>query len=303
MNLRDLDYIVAVAETGQVGLAAERCHVSQPTLSMQLKKLETELGLALFERGARGAVPTERGRAVIAQARVVLEAAARLKELAAEGAEPLTGILRLGVIPTVAPYLLPHALPAIHAQLPRLRLHLREAVTRRLLEQLLDAELDAVILSPPFEARGLASAPLGHEPILVALPAGHPLAARGAIAPAELAGLTVLLLEDGHCFKDQALRLCTRLRMRPLHEVEAASIESLRQMVSIGMGLGLLPALATQGPFAAGTAASVVVRPLAEPMAARELVLAWRRGFPRMALLERLVPLLAAVLGAERAAA
>lgn len=305
LNLRDLAYLVAVAETGQFGEAARRCHVSQPTLSMQLKKLEERLGAPLFERGPRGAVPTLLGARIIAQARVVLREVERLVELARGESDPFAGTLRLGVIPTSGPYLLPLLLPGLKRAHPKLRLLLREATTARLLLQLNQGELDAAILSPPFDARGLVSAPIGREAFVVALPPAHPLAARAQLAPQELTGEPLLLLEDGHCFRDQALRLSERLGLTPHAEVRASSIESLRQMVSAGTGLALLPAFATVGPFAQG--AAIVVRPLDHPEAARTLALVWRKSSPLgpalMQLAEELRQLLDAAAGDGRTGA
>ncbi|MCX7630924.1 MAG: LysR substrate-binding domain-containing protein [Geminicoccaceae bacterium] len=296
VSLRDLSYLVAVAETGQFGEAARRCHVSQPTLSMQLKKLEERFGAALFERGPRGAVPTPLGERVIAQAKIVLREVARLEELARGDGDPFAGPLRLGVIPTSGPYLLPLVLPGLKQAYPRLRLVLREATTARLLVQLAQGELDAAILSPPFDGRGLASAPIGREAIVVALPPGHPLAARARLEPRELAGEPLILLEDGHCFRDQALRLSERLGLSPHAEVRASSIESLRQMVSAGTGPALLPAFATLGPFAQG--APIAVRPLDHPEAARGLALVWRKSSPLGAAFTELAGELRALLAA-----
>lgn len=279
MNLRDLDYVVALADLGHFGDAAQRCNVSQPTLSMQIRKLEEELGVALFERGARGAVPTPAGTAVIVQARAVLAEVAKLREVAKATTEPLAGSLRLGVIPTSGPYLLPHLLPALKRRWPRLRLQLKEAMTAKLLEQLHRSELDAVILSPPIDERGLAMADLGEEPFMIALPPEHRLARQSELRPEELAGETVLMLEAGHCLLEQSSALSRALDMRPHDEVQAASVESLRQMVSIGLGCAIIPAFAGRGPFAAGS--SIALRPLSDRAASRRLALAWRRAWPR----------------------
>lgn len=279
MNLRDLDYVVAVADTGHFGEAAQRCHVSQPTLSTQVRKLEEELGLPVFERGSRGTTPTVAGQAIIAQARVVLGEVAKLRELAQATTEPLAGSLRLGVIPTAGPYLLPHLLPALKRRWPKLRLQLKEAMTARLLEQLHRGELDAAILSRPFDERALASADIGDEPFMVALPPDHRLAKQNELQPGQLAGETVLMLEAGHCLLEQSSALAKLLDLRPHDEVQAASVESLRQMVSIGLGCAIIPAFAGRGPFAAG--APIALRPLSDRAASRRLTLAWRRAWPR----------------------
>lgn len=279
MNLRDLEYVVAVADSAQFGLAAERCGVSQPTLSMQIRKLEEQLGLVLFERTARGAVPTAAGVEIVAQARVVLDEADRIVTIARWRRSADQDVLRLGVIPTAAPYLLPLVLPQVKQMLPRLRLQLREAITERLLAQIRAMALDAVVLSPPFDTVGLLTQTLGREAFLVAMPLDHPLAGKAGLGPVDLAGETVLVLEDGHCFREQALTLSRQLHLVPAHEIRAGSIESLRQMVSVGMGCAILPALAMTGPFAAG--APVAIRPIEHPGASRELTLVWRRSYPR----------------------
>lgn len=278
MNLRDLDYLLAIAESGHFGAAAERCHVTQPTLSMQLRKLEGELGVVLLERASRGAVPTAAGRRVIAQARLVVDAAARLREIAQGSQDPLAGAVRLGVIPTSGPYLLPHLLPALQRRFPRLRLYLKEAMTAHLLDQLRRADLDAAILSPPFDTTGLDQHRLGEEAFLIALPPGHRLAAAAVVDGAALAGETFLTLEQGHCLRDQTALICRRLGLEPHHEVEASSIESLRQMVSLGVGCAIVPAFAGKGPFAQG--APIALRPLGGAPGSRQLVLAWRRSHP-----------------------
>ena len=279
MNLRDLDYVVALADLGHFGEAAQRCNVSQPTLSMQVRKLEEELGVALFERGARRATPTRAGLAVIAQARLVLEQLRRLREIAHTAGEPLGGILKLGVIPTSGPYLLPHILPAVKQRWPELQLHLREARTGQLIERLHRSEIDAAILSPPFDERGLAAADLGEEPFLIALPPGHRLARRDVLTPGELAGETVLTLEDGHCLRAQAAATARAMGLQTHAEIEATSVESLRQMVSVGVGCAIIPAFAGRGPFAQG--ADIALRRLRAEPSSRRLSLVWRRSWPR----------------------
>lgn len=294
MNLRDLDYLVAVADAGQFATAAERCGVSQPTLSMQIRKLEQELDLILFERGPRGAVATAIGRQVVAQARATLREAKRIREIAREHKGGVSEALRLGIIPTAGPYLLPLAVPALKRDFPHLRFQLREAITSRLLDLVRAMGLDAAVLSTPFDSEGLEWESLGIEHFLVALPLDHPFAAEAELAPERLAGETVLMLEEGHCFRDQTMRLTRRLDLVAAHEVEANSIESLRQMVSVGMGCAILPALAATGPFAQG--APVVLRPIRHPDAARELVLVWRRAYPRRDQLRTIARTLASLL-------
>lgn len=294
MNLRDLEYLLAVADTGHFGKAARRCGVSQPTLSMQLKKLEAELGVVLFERGLRPAQPTAAGHEVVREARAILAAAARLKEIARQRADPLTGLVRLGVIPTLGPYLLPLILTPLRERFPGLQLHLVEQRTERLLADLRRGELDAAILSPPFETAGIETLALGSERFLIALPPGHELASRAALRGPELRDQRVLGLEDGHCLTDQVARVWRELGVEPTGGLRASGIETLRQMVSVGMGIAVLPALAGQGPFA--QSAPLVLRPIAGLRAGRELVLAWRATSPLAAALRRLASTMAELM-------
>jgi LysR family hydrogen peroxide-inducible transcriptional activator len=279
MNLRDLEYAVCLAADGQFRRAAVRCHVSQPTLSAQIAKLEDELGIQLFERGPRAATPTVNGRAVIRQAQIVLDEVERLKAIARAAQDPLAGLFHLGVIPTAGPYLLPRLLPIFRQSWPKLRLLLREEQTALLLERLRAGSLDAAILSLPFDDEGLHWEKLVDEPILLALPVDHPLAKRRRIAQAALAAEPMLVLEDGHCLRDQALAICEAAGLSNRRDVHAAGLETLRQMVMAGIGVALIPEFATAGPFGAGELA--VYRRFERPEPAREVVLAWRRSFPR----------------------
>lgn len=280
MNLRDLEYAVCLAGEGQFRRAAARCHVSQPTLSAQIAKLEDELGVQLFERGSRAATPTVNGRALIMQSQVVLDEVEHLKALARTGQDPLQGPFHLGVIPTAGPYLLPLLLPVLRQRWPQLQLLLREEQTAALLDRLRAGSLDAAILSLPLDGTDLRWEPLFNEPILVALPCSHPLAGGTQVAPDALAAEPVIMLEEGHCLRDQSLAVCDTAGLgQRRNDVQAAGLESLRQMVMAGIGIALVPELATIGPFGAGDLA-VYLR-FAPPEPTRELVLAWRRSFPR----------------------
>jgi LysR family transcriptional regulator, hydrogen peroxide-inducible genes activator len=280
MNLRDLEYAVCLAGEGQFRRAALRCHVSQPTLSAQIAKLEDELGVQLFERGSRVATPTVNGRALIRQAQVVLDEVARLKALARTGQDPLQGPFQLGVIPTAGPYLMPLLLPALRDRWPQLQLLLREEQTAALVERLRGGSLDAAILSEPLDDDDLRREKLLDEPILVALPRDHPLAAQQRVALGALASEPIILLEEGHCLRDLSLSICASAGFdNRRDDVQAAGVETLRQMVMAGIGITLLPELATLAPF--GTAELAVYRRFASPEPTRELVLAWRRSFPR----------------------
>lgn len=279
MNLRDLEYLLALADAGHFGRAAAKCGVTQPTLSMQVAKLENDLGVRLFERGPRHVVPTSSGRKVLAQARVVLDEVRRLRGLAHAPDDPLAGGFRLGVIPTVCPYLLPHLLPTLRARHPRMELFLREEVAGRLLDRLHAADLDAAILSLPLADPSLVVEPLLEEEFVVALPPEDPLVRSRCVREEDLADRPLLFLEEGHCMREQTLRLCGRPKQSGHVPFQGGSIESLRQMVSAGIGCTLLPALAARGPFAAAT--PVVLKPFAPPAPVRTLVLAWRRTFPQ----------------------
>ena len=274
MNLRDLQYVLSVADTGQFGEAAKRCHVSQPTLSTQIKKLEAELGQPLFERNARGAQLTAFGRKALPHMRVMIKEADYLRELTKMDGGPFGGQLRLGVIPTAGPYLLPHVLPALRRTYPELRVQIREAMTATLLQSLHAAELDAAVLSEPFPVQGLEIGKLMIERFMIALAPGHDHACQTQLSAKMLKRDPILMLEDGHCLRGQTQQFCEKLGLRPDIHIEASSIESLRQMVSVGMGCAILPELAVQGPFASST--DVAVRPLADVQASRSLVLAWR---------------------------
>jgi LysR family transcriptional regulator, hydrogen peroxide-inducible genes activator len=279
MNLRDLEYAVCLAADGQFRRTAERCHVSQPTLSAQIAKFEDELGLQLFERGPRAVTPTVNGRAIIRQAQIVLDEVERLKALARAGQDPLQGPFHLGVIPTAGPYLLPRLLPVLKKRWPQLRLLLREEQTAALLDRLRAGSLDAAILSLPLDGDDLRWERLLEEPILVALPRDHRLAPEKRIAPRALTVEPIVLLEEGHCLRDQSLSICEAAGLGNRgNDVQAAGLETLRQMVMAGIGIALVPELATLAPF--GASEFAVYRRFEPPEPRRELVLAWRRSFP-----------------------
>lgn len=288
MNLRDLRYLVALADSGNFARAANTCHVSQPTLSMQIKKLEDQLGVQLFERTSKRAVPTAAAKEIIAQARVVLAEADQLRALARGAGDPFTGPLRLGVIPTLGPYLLPHLLPKIRAAHPQLRLYMREALTAELLAQLRASKLDACLVALPIDEHGLEHEPLFREPFMAALPAQHPLAKKKKLRQADLIGEQILLLEEGHCLRDQTLAVCGA-RHGSDDDYPATSLETLRQMVAAGIGITLMPALATR--TSAIGKRLLVFRPFADSTPNRLIALVWRRGYARAPVLHALASL------------
>ncbi len=288
MNLRDLRYLVAVAELRHFGRAAEACFVSQPTLSTQLKKLEEHLGVQLVERSHRHVLMTPVGEAIAARARRILQEADELVETARMHRDPLAGDLRVGIIPTLGPYLLPHLVPAARAALPRLRLLLYEDKTDHLLAQLRQGILDGVILAVPVEDDGLDSEPLFREPFLLAAPSAQ-APARGRRARTEqLRGAPVLLLEEGHCLRDQALDVCHTVGATEAREFRATSLETLRQMVASGAGVTLLPELAARVNDEIPNGADIRLRRFEDPQPHRDIALLWRRGSARTPALQAL---------------
>ena len=279
MTLRDLEYLVALAETRHFGRAAERCHVSQPTLSAQLRKLEDSLGVALVERRPRKLALTQAGEAVVERARRMLRDADDIRTLARASQDPLAGQLKVGLIPTLGPYLLPRVAPRIARALPKLQLMLHEYQTARLVERTLAGELDLAILALPAATGGLVTRSLFAEAFLVAMPERHRLAAKKRVRSSDLSGEKLLLLEEGHCLRDQALDVCERAGTEE-QDFRATSLETLRQMVAAGLGITLLPRLAAEGPFA--WARGLVVRPFAPPSPNRVIGAAWRRSTSRL---------------------
>jgi LysR family hydrogen peroxide-inducible transcriptional activator len=278
MTLRELEYLVALADTGHFGRAAERCHVSQPTLSAQLRKLEDSLGVALVERKPRRVALTAAGAAVVERARRMLRDSDDIRALARASQDPLAGPLKVGLIPTLGPYLLPRVAPRVARALPKLQLMLHEYQTAPLVERTLRGELDLAILALPADTKGLVTRSLFAEAFLVAMPERHRLAAKKRVRISDLEGEKLLLLEEGHCLRDQALEVCGRVGTEE-QDFRATSLETLRQMVAAGLGLTLLPRLAAEGPFA--SARGLVVRPFAPPAPNRVIGAAWRRSTSR----------------------
>ena len=290
MTLQELRYLVALADTGHFGRAAEACFVSQSTLSTGLKKLEDQLGVVLFDRSLKRVTPTPIGREIVDSARRIVEETARIRALAGYAKDPMDRTAHLGVIPTLGPYYLPHVLTQVRQAHPRLRLLLREEMTPYMLAHLGEGKLDAGLLALPVNDPALQVAPLFVEPFLAAIPAEHRLAGAQRVHLDELAAAGLLLLEEGHCLRDQALAAC-RLQGLKSEEIRATSLETLRQMVAMGLGVTLIPALAG----GAGGDVGLVLKPLAEP-AARTIGLVWRRRSPLAYSMARLAETLAARL-------
>jgi len=285
MTLTELRYIVAVARERHFGRAAEACFVSQPTLSVAVKKLEEELGVALFERGPGEVSVTPPGQKIVEQAQRVLEEAARIRELAAAGRDPLNGPLRLGAIYTIGPYLLPKLIPILRRAAPAMPLHIQENFTHRLSEALKNGDVDVILIALPFEESGVMTRAVYDEPFLVAVPKGHPWETRKRITSEELTKESLLLLGEGHCFRDQVLEICTtRAKDRSMlsRTVEGGSLETIRQMVASGVGITVLPSTSVSP---ASSSELIRILPFARPPV-RRVALAWRRSFPRPEAIE-----------------
>jgi len=288
VTLTELRYIVAVARERHFGRAAEACFVSQPTLSVVVKKLEEELGVTLFERGPGEVSVTPPGQKIVEQAQRVLEEAARVREIAAAGRDPLVGPLRLGAIYTIGPYLLPKLVPIMRRVAPQMPLLIQENFTHNLAEFLKSGEADAILIALPFEEPGIATRAVYDEPFLVAIPKGHPWEDRKRISSDELTRESLLLLGEGHCFRDQVLDICHVVRSRDRSSlaktVEGGSLETIRQMVASGVGVTVLPSTSV----GAGGTDLIRVLPFARPVPTRRVGLAWRRSFPRPEAIEAL---------------
>lgn len=293
IKLKDLKYLVAVADTRHFGRAAERCFVSQPTLSAQLKKLEDYLGVQLIERNPKRVLLTPAGQQIVERARRVIEASDDIVEIAATHRDPLAGRLRVAFLPTIGPYLLPAIMPRLRKSLPRLDLMLYEFQTAVMLEKLAAGDLDLGILALPVDLDGLEARALYDEPFVVAMPQGHVLARQAQVRLADLAGETLLLLEDGHCLRDQALEVCSRLSVHERSDFRATSIETLRHMVASGSGITLLPELATRGAYA--HTRGVVLKNFAKPAPARTVGAIWRKSSVRTAAIDAAIREIAAI--------
>ena len=296
MTLTELRYIVAVARERHFGRAAEACFVSQPTLSIAIKKLEEELDVKLFERGGNDVTVTQLGGDIVEQAQRVIEQASAIKELARSGKDPLSGPMRLGVIYTIGPYLLPVLVRQIIERVPQMPLMLQENLTVRLLEMLRLGELDAAIMAEPFPDAGLEIAPLYEEPFMVAVPRHHPLALKKSITAEALKTETMLLLGAGHCFRDQVLEVCPEFaRFSPDTDgirktFEGSSLETIKHMVASGMGITVVPKMSVPKVQSEDSLVSYLAfeGDARNPAPTRRVVLAWRKSFTRLKAIEAL---------------
>lgn len=290
MTLTELRYIVAVARDRHFGKAAKACFVSQPTLSIAIKKLEEELGVQLFERRASDVTVTPVGQQVVEQAQHALEAAAAVKQVAQQGKDQLAGPLRIGAIHTVGPYLFPELIPVLRKQAPNMPLFIEENFTSVLTEKLKRGDLDVIVIALPFHEQSLVTLPLYKEPFVVLLPAAHPLTQRKTIKAARLENETVLLLGAGHCFRDHVLEACPACVPKPgieggiEHTIEGSSLETIRHMVVSGLGVTVLPCTAAGADRYSQRL--LAIRRFGNPVPTRTVALAWRISFPRPKAIE-----------------
>jgi LysR family hydrogen peroxide-inducible transcriptional activator len=285
LTLNELRYVVAVAQERSFGRAAAKCFVSQPALSVAIQKLEDELGAPLFERGKNEVTVTPIGERIVEQAQKVLEEAARIREIAIGGRDQLVGPLRLGIIHTVAPYLLPDLVAELHDAAPEMPLDIDENLTENLETGLRTGRLDAAIVALPFNVAGVITEFLYEEPFQVVVPQGHKWAKRKAVAPDELASEHTILLNVGHCFRDQVLDACPELNQSDAQVTRTNSLETVRNMVASGLGVSVLPRDALTPRY---HSLLVVPVPFTQPVPTRRIALAYRRSFPRPAAIEAL---------------
>jgi len=287
MTLTELKYIVAVSRYKHFGKASDACAVSQPTLSIAIKKLEEELGVTMFERGGADITPTPIGAQIIAQAEYVLTQTAALKEIAKQNQDPLVGSFRLGLIYTIGPYLLPKLVKGMIEQVPNMPLVLQENFTTHLLDLLRQGELDAAIVALPLPEKGFMTLPVYDEPFVVAVPKQHPWVKRKSIKAEELKSQTMLLLGNGHCFRDQVLEVCPEMRRLSTsdgnfaHTFEGSSLETIRHMVASGIGITVLPKASAPNPTSADNMLHHL--PFSEPAPLRRVAIVWRKSFTRSA--------------------
>lgn len=287
MTLTELRYIVTLAQEQHFGRAAERCHVSQPTLSVAVKKLEDELGVVLFERSKTRVSPTPMGEQIVTQSQSVLEQASAIKDIASSGKDQLNSPLKVGAIFTIGPYLFPHFIPELQKISPDMPLYVEESYTATLRQRLRKGELDVIIISLPFTEADVVTQTLYEEPFVALLPANHALAKQTEVSAEDLAAENLLMLGEGHCFRDQILDSMPVLEPKsPIDKVgahiktatEGSSLETMRHMVASGMGVTILPESAAYSPY---SSSALVTRPLADQSARRVVALAWRASFPR----------------------
>ena len=293
MNIRAIQYLVTLAEVRHFSKAAELCFVSQPTLSTQIRKLEEELGVQLVERSPRQVMLTRVGEEVVQRGRTILSEVEAMKAVARRSRDPHSGLLRLGIFPTLAPYLLPHVIPGIRRRFPKLTLRLFEEKTEQILDMLIQGRLDAGVLALPAGGDQIVSRKLFEEPFVVAMPEGHPLSRRKRLSLDDLHDQELLLLEDGHCLRHQALEVCQLAGAHEQLDFHATSMETLRQMVAANTGVTLLPTLAIKPPVS--PTENLVIRPFKGSPPKRTIAMVWRKTTALNDFLEELAEVFAGI--------
>ncbi|HXF80389.1 MAG TPA: hydrogen peroxide-inducible genes activator [Usitatibacter sp.] len=293
MTLTELKYVVALAQERHFGRAAQKCFVTQPTLSLALAKLEDELGVKLFERNNNEVIATPRGLAIVEQARRVLDEVGKIQGIARGGDDQLAGTLRLGAIPTIGPYILPDLIPLLRKKAPSMPLSIEENLTGNLAPMLREGELDVVLIALPFSVPGVKTRVVYEEPFSVVVPQGHPWESRKSVKPSDLAGENLLVLNNGHCFRDQVLEACPGQPNTAMPEGRAgSSLETIRNMVASGLGVSVLPASALTPRYASKMFKAV---PFASPVPSRKVALAWRASFDRPLAVDTLAAAITAI--------
>jgi LysR family hydrogen peroxide-inducible transcriptional activator len=293
MTLTELKYVVALAQERHFGRAAQKSFVTQPTLSLAIQKLEDELGLQLFERNKNEVIVTEKGLQVVEQARKVLDEVGKIPAIAKGARDQLSGALKLGVIPTIGPYLLPDLVPLLRKRAPHMPLIIEENFTGNLAPMLRDGDIDVAIIALPFVLPGVTTRVMYEEPFSVVVPEGHAWAKRKSVKPSELSGENMLVLNSGHCFRDQVLEACPGQSNTALPEGRSgSSLETIRNMVASGLGVSVLPATALQNRYLTRL---VKVVPFAAPVPSRKVAIAWRQSFGRKVAVEVLAEAIGAV--------
>lgn len=295
MNLRDLKYLIALSEHRHFGKAAKACFVSQPALSMQIKKLEDTLGVQLLERTQKSMLLTDIGNTIVQHAQTILVHADEIREMAKQARDPESGEIRMGLFPTLAPYLLPHIFPKICQPFPNLEIYLVESKTQELLEKLRHGKLDATLLALPLAETDLTSAPLFEEEFHLAVSPTHPLAKKNSIQLSDLENQPLLLLEEGHCLRDQALSFCQKANTRETKRFYATSLETLRHMVAANLGITLMPILASRPN---DNVTYVPFEPSQKP--SRTIGLVWRTASARSSLFKKLADQIRDLVGKQR---
>ncbi|NBD95482.1 MAG: LysR family transcriptional regulator [Gammaproteobacteria bacterium] len=291
MNLRALQYLTALADVRHFSRAAERCHVSQPTLSTQIRKLEEELEVQLVERHPRQVMLTPVGEEIVARARILLEEMDAIRSIARQSRDPHSGTVRIGIFPTLAPYLLPHVIPRIRTAFPRLTLRLYEEKTEDVVRMLGEGRLDAGLLALPVTEEWLDSRTLFEEPFVLAVPENHALAALPEVSMQDLSDQELLLLEDGHCLREQALEVCQLTGAHEKLDFHATSMETLRHMVAANAGITLMPTLSIKPPLA--STYNLITRPFSDPGPKRTIAMVWRKSSALTGFLEELAAIFA----------